>query len=58
EKLPILKVDSFGPTAMFSALAPRTRIPPHTGSTNVRAIVHLPLTLPGPAWFRVCNDKR
>ncbi|HBK93010.1 MAG TPA: aspartyl beta-hydroxylase [Parvularcula sp.] len=58
EKLPILKVDSFGPTAMFSALAPRTRIPPHTGSTNVRAIVHLPLILPGPAWFRVGNDKR
>lgn len=58
ETLPILKVDAFGPTAMFSSLAPKTRIPPHTGSTNVRAIVHLPLILPGPAWFRVGNDKR
>lgn len=58
ESLPTLKVDTFGPTAMFSSLAPKTRIPPHTGSTNVRAIVHLPLILPGPAWFRVGNDKR
>jgi aspartyl/asparaginyl beta-hydroxylase (cupin superfamily) len=58
ETLPILKVDTFGPTAMFSSLAPRTRIPPHTGSTNVRAIVHLPLILPGLAWFRVGNDRR
>jgi aspartyl/asparaginyl beta-hydroxylase (cupin superfamily) len=58
ESLPLLHVDGFGPTAMFSSLAPKTRIPPHTGSTNVRAIVHLPLILPGPAWFRVGNDKR
>jgi len=58
EELPLLDVATFGPTAMFSALAPRTRIPPHTGSTNVRAIVHLPLILPGPAWFRVGNDSR
>ncbi|MFN0024631.1 MAG: aspartyl/asparaginyl beta-hydroxylase domain-containing protein [Parvularculaceae bacterium] len=58
ESLPLLKIDNFGPTAMFSSLAPRTRIPPHTGSTNVRAIVHLPLTLPGPAWFRVGNERR
>jgi len=58
ERLPLLDVTTFGPTAMFSSLAPRTRIPPHTGSTNVRAIVHLPLILPGPAWFRVGNDRR
>jgi aspartyl/asparaginyl beta-hydroxylase (cupin superfamily) len=56
--LPLLDVDSFGPTAMFSSLAAKTRIPPHTGSTNVRAIIHLPLILPGPAWFRVGNDRR
>jgi aspartyl/asparaginyl beta-hydroxylase (cupin superfamily) len=58
ESLPLLDVTTFGPTAMFSSLAPKTRIPPHTGSTNVRAIVHLPLILPGPAWFRVGNDRR
>jgi aspartyl/asparaginyl beta-hydroxylase (cupin superfamily) len=58
DSLPLLDVPGFGPTAMFSSLAPKTRIPPHTGSTNVRAIIHLPLILPGPAWFRVGNDRR
>ncbi|MBV8593095.1 MAG: aspartyl/asparaginyl beta-hydroxylase domain-containing protein, partial [Caulobacteraceae bacterium] len=27
-------------------------------STNTRLVVHLPLVLPGPAWFRVGNVKR
>ena len=48
----------FAPTAVFSALAPHTRIPPHTGSTNARLLVHLPLVLPGPAGFRVGNYTR
>jgi aspartyl/asparaginyl beta-hydroxylase (cupin superfamily) len=43
---------------MFSVLDARTRIPPHTGSTNVRLVVHLPLVLPGPARFRVGNVTR
>ena len=55
---PLIRIPRIGPTAMFSSLAPRMSIPPHTGSTNVRAIVHLPLILPGPAWFRVGNDRR
>lgn len=58
EVAPLIRIPEIGPTAMFSALAPRMSIPPHTGSTNVRAIVHLPLILPGPAWFRVGNDRR
>jgi aspartyl/asparaginyl beta-hydroxylase (cupin superfamily) len=57
-RLPMLDQPGFGPTAMFSALAPRTRIPPHTGSSNARLIVHLPLRLPGPAGFRVGNVTR
>ena len=57
-RLPMLHQPGFGPTAMFSALAPRTRIPPHTGSSNARLIVHLPLRLPGPAGFRVGNVTR
>ena len=48
----------FAPTALFSALSPHTRIPPHTGSTNARLLVHLPLILPGPARFRVGNMER
>lgn len=34
------------PNAMFSALAPRTRIPPHSGESNARLVVHLPLIVP------------
>ncbi|MGL4564623.1 MAG: aspartyl/asparaginyl beta-hydroxylase domain-containing protein, partial [Halioglobus sp.] len=56
--LPLADQPGFAPTAVFSALAPRTRIPPHTGSTNSRLLVHLPLVLPGPAGFRVGNETR
>jgi aspartyl/asparaginyl beta-hydroxylase (cupin superfamily) len=58
EQLPLADQPGFAPTALFSALAPHTRIPPHTGSTNARLVVHLPLILPGPAGFRVGNDRR
>ena len=58
ERLPMARQPGFAPTAMFSALEPRTRIPAHTGSSNVRLIVHLPLVLPGPARFRVGNETR
>ena len=57
-ELPLADQPGFAPTALFSALAPHTRIPPHTGSTNSRLLVHLPLVLPGPAGFRVGNDVR
>jgi aspartyl/asparaginyl beta-hydroxylase (cupin superfamily) len=56
--MPLADQPGFAPTALFSALAPRTRIPPHTGSTNSRLVVHLPLVMPGPARFRVGNDTR
>lgn len=58
DRLPLARHPGFAPTVMFSALEARTRIPPHTGSTNVRLVVHLPLILPGPAGFRVGNETR
>jgi aspartate beta-hydroxylase len=58
ETLPLADQPGFAPTVVFSALAPRTRIPPHTGSTNARLLVHLPLVLPGPAAMRVGNETR
>nr|WP_313521584.1 aspartyl/asparaginyl beta-hydroxylase domain-containing protein [Brevundimonas diminuta] len=58
ESLPMADQDGFAPTAMFSALQPKTHIPPHTGSSNVRLLTHLPLILPGPARFRVGNTVR
>jgi aspartyl/asparaginyl beta-hydroxylase (cupin superfamily) len=58
ERLPMLDQPGFGPSAMFSVLSPHTRIPPHTGSSNTRLVVHLPLILPGRCGFRVGNDVR
>lgn len=45
------------PNAMFSALAPRTRIPPHHGETNARIVVHLPLIVPPGCRYRVGFDE-
>jgi aspartyl/asparaginyl beta-hydroxylase (cupin superfamily) len=58
ESLPLVEVEGISPNAMFSVLAPHTRIPPHTGSTNVRLIVHLPLILPPGCRYRVGNAHR
>jgi aspartyl/asparaginyl beta-hydroxylase (cupin superfamily) len=46
------------PVAMFSVLQARTRIPPHTGVSNTRLVVHLPLILPPGCGFRVGNETR
>ncbi len=46
------------PVAMFSVLQARTRIPPHTGVSNTRLVVHLPLVLPPDCGFRVGNETR
>jgi aspartyl/asparaginyl beta-hydroxylase (cupin superfamily) len=56
--LPQAEVDLRSPTAMFSVLKPRTRIPPHTGIANFRLVVHLPLVLPGHCGFRVGGETR
>lgn len=47
-----------GPTAFFSILDARTRIPPHTGVTNTRLTVHLPLIVPPGCGFRVGSETR
>lgn len=46
------------PNAMFSVLAPHTRIPPHHGETNARVIVHLPLVVPEHCLYRVGFEQR
>jgi aspartate beta-hydroxylase len=58
DAMPMDDQPGFAPTAMFSVLEPRTRIPAHTGAANTRLVVHLPLILPGPARFRVGNVTR
>ncbi|MEV4780172.1 aspartyl/asparaginyl beta-hydroxylase domain-containing protein [Burkholderia sp. LMU1-1-1.1] len=46
------------PTAMFSLLKPKTRIPPHVGVSNARLVTHLPLIVPPGCGFRVANETR
>ena len=46
------------PNAMFSVLAPGTRIPPHHGESNARLVAHLPLVVPDGCLFRVGFDNR
>jgi aspartyl/asparaginyl beta-hydroxylase (cupin superfamily)/Tfp pilus assembly protein PilF len=55
---PQVDIPGRGPTAFFSILDARTHIPPHTGSTNARLTVHLPLILPGSCRFRVGGETR
>ncbi len=56
--VPMAHLPNFSPTAMFSCLEPRTVIPPHTGETNTRLIVHLPLIIPSACSFRVGHQTR
>ncbi|HXQ64028.1 MAG TPA: aspartyl/asparaginyl beta-hydroxylase domain-containing protein [Steroidobacteraceae bacterium] len=55
---PQVDIPGRGPTAFFSILDARTRIPPHTGVTNTRLTVHLPLIVPPGCRFRVGGETR
>lgn len=57
-KLPLCDIPGYAPGAYFSVLKPRTRLPPHTGTTNTRSIVHLPLVVPPGCRFRVGSQTR
>jgi aspartyl/asparaginyl beta-hydroxylase (cupin superfamily) len=56
--LPQVDIPGRGPTAFFSILEARTKIPPHTGVTNTRLTVHLPLIVPPGCRFRVGGETR
>lgn len=58
EALPVIDIPNFGPTIMFSVLAPHTKIPAHSSVTNARLVVHLPLIVPEGCRFRVGNETR
>lgn len=55
---PLCGIPKHAPTAFFSVLAPRTRIPAHNGVTNTRFIVHLPLIVPHGCTYRVGAETR
>ena len=56
--LPQPSVQLRSPTALFSALTPGARIPPHTGVANFRLLLHLPLVIPPGCGFRVGGETR
>jgi aspartyl/asparaginyl beta-hydroxylase (cupin superfamily) len=58
ETLPLISLTGRAPNAFFSLLKPATRIPPHTGVTNIRSTVHLPLIVPPGCGFRVGAETR
>ena len=56
--VPLAHVPGRMPNVFFSLMAPGAHIPPHTGVTNMRAIIHLPLIVPAGCWFRVGGETR
>jgi aspartate beta-hydroxylase len=58
EAVPQVDIPGRGPTVFFSILEARTVIPPHTGVTNTRLTVHLPLIVPPGCGFRVGGETR
>ena len=58
ETLPLADIPGRGPTAFFSVLKPGAHLPPHTGVSNIRSVVHLPLIVPEQCGFRVGGETR
>ena len=58
EALPLSDLPGRTPTVFFSLLKPGTHLPAHSGVSNVRAIIHLPLVVPPGCTFRVGGETR
>ena len=58
DEIPMMDLEGFAPTVLFSILSPHTHIPPHSSVTNARLVVHLPLIAPEKCRFRVGNEIR
>lgn len=57
-RAPLAPIPGKAPSAFFSMLKAGAHIPPHTGVTNTRAIIHLPLVVPPGCEFRVGGETR
>lgn len=53
ESLPLVRIREHAPEICFSVLAPGTLILPHTGVSNLRVVVHLPLIVPADCAIEV-----
>lgn len=58
DTLPLAHIPGRAPAVFFSILKAGKRIPPHTGVTNIRSIVHLGLIIPEKCGFRVGGEQR
>lgn len=58
EALPLSDLPGRTPTVFFSLLQPGTHLPAHSGVSNVRTIIHLPLIVPPGCAFRVGGQTR
>lgn len=58
ETVSLAGIDGLCPNVFFSALQPRTHIPPHNGESNARLIAHLPLIVPDHCRIRVGAEVR
>jgi aspartate beta-hydroxylase len=58
EAWPRCDLPGCAPTAMFSILDAKSKIPPHTGVNNCRLVVHVPLIVPAGCGFRVGAETR
>ena len=56
--MPLSDLPNRTPTVFFSVLQPGAHLPAHTGVSNVRAIIHLPLIVPPGCAFRVGGETR
>ncbi|MEN3745762.1 aspartyl/asparaginyl beta-hydroxylase domain-containing protein [Sphingomonas sp. HF-S3] len=58
DTLPLSDLPGRTPTVFFSLLRPGAHLPAHTGVSNVRTIIHLPLIVPPGCSFRVGGETR
>lgn len=56
DHLPLIRLAEHSPEAHFSVLEPGAHIPLHTGVTNARLVVHLPLIIPPDCGIRIAGE--
>lgn len=56
--VPQARIPGRAPSAFFSLLRPHAHIPPHSGVTNTRTVIHLPLIVPEGCALRVGGETR
>lgn len=56
EALPLVRIREHAPEICYSVLAPGTHILPHTGVSNLRVVVHLPLIVPADCAIEVAGQ--